>query len=450
MSVAARSAVLAALVACFAAGAAEAVVLHEFGIGAGLALPVGAAAVVVVMRRPIAGAQLALLAVPLEYLSLRLGGEAGLSPTELLLLLTTVAALVSWSLTGVRPRVPGVLAAAAAVCVLIAFGFAVAADKVIVAKILVMWSAFVVVAVLVANAEVRDLARLMACLAIAGGIAGFVAVAGGTDQSLVAGGLIATNRAQAGFAQPNVLGFFLVLAIPSAVVHTVHGPTLQRAAMGLMAVGALWGLMLSLSRTSLVGAAVGLAVLLLWPAFRRWALVGVAALFVFVVLNAEAVQESEQLSVVTQRLATLGRQDVVERDPRLQIYATTPSIIAESPLLGVGAGNYSVAAKRYGVLDHEDSPFDHAHNVPLTIAAEIGIPGLIAFVVFAVMLAGLVRRALLARGDPEVGPLLLAIAAALIGSLVTCLGDYPPRTNAIAATFMILIGALWGLLRARS
>src|SRR4051812_42269173 len=152
--------------------------MDRIGPMAGLALPVGAAVAATIGRRPILGVQLAVLAVPLEFFSLRVGGETGLSATEMLLLVSAGAALVHWSLTVARPHVPPVLRAATATCVLIALGFGAAQDTLIVTKILVMWTAFTIVAVLVANASERDLARLMMCVAVAGGAAGFVAVAG--------------------------------------------------------------------------------------------------------------------------------------------------------------------------------------------------------------------------------------------------------------------------------
>ena len=353
MSLAARSAVLVALLACFAAGAAVVVVMDVAGPMAGLALPVAAAVAAVVGVRPILGVQLAVLAVPLEFFSLRVGGETGLSPTEMLLLVSAGATLVRWSVTVARPQVPMVLRAATATCVLIALGYGVAEDTLIVTKILVMWSAFVIAAVLVANSDEREITRLMFCVAIAGGIAGFVAVAGGSNQSLVEGGLIATNRAQASFAQPNVLGFFLVLAIPAAVVLAVRGRGVTRAFMALMAAGAVWGLMLSLSRTSLIGTFLALGILLLWPDFRRWPPSALAALAMFALFELAG---ARAVAADLGRHAAAGHarpQTTVESDPRLEMWKTTPKIIAANPLLGVGAGNYSVAAKRYGAARRE-------------------------------------------------------------------------------------------------
>jgi O-antigen ligase len=448
VTLATRSAILAALVVCAAAGAADALIMQRAGVAAGLALPVGAAVAVLVGRTPILGVELALLAVPLEFFSLRLGGAAGVSPTEMLLLLTAACALIRWTLAARTPRMPAPLRALACLCIVIVPGYLVAEDSLVVTKILVMWSAFVVVGVLVAAAPARDVERIMVCLGLAGGIAGLVAIAGGADQSLQEGGLIATGRAQAGFAQPNVLGFFLVLAIPAATVLSLRGRLVVRLLMGAMAIAGLVGLMLTLSRTSLVGTAVGFAVLTLIPEFRRIAAVAIAALAVFTLANFQALQESQQVAVVTHRLATLGRSQAVGSDPRLQIYRKTPAMIADHPVFGVGAGNYSLAARRYGILDPENQPYDHAHNVPLTIVAELGVLGLAALVWFVFALGRLLVRAIAARGDPAYGPLLLAIAAGMLGSVVTSAGDYPPRTNAIAATFIVLVGALVTFVRA--
>ena len=62
----------------------------------------------VVGVRPIVGVQLALLAVPLEFFSLRVG-TCGLSPTEMLMLLTAGCALLHWSVGGRSHRSRGSL-----------------------------------------------------------------------------------------------------------------------------------------------------------------------------------------------------------------------------------------------------------------------------------------------------------------------------------------------------
>jgi O-antigen ligase len=114
-------------------------------------------------------------------------------------------------------------------------------------------------------------------------------------------------------------------------------------------------------------------------------------------------------------------------------------------VFGVGAGNFSFASVPYGLIDEGSLPYEHAHNVPLTIATELGIPGLLAFFWLAWAVTRLALRAVRRRGDPELGPLGLSVAAAIAAVTVTSLGDYPPRTNAIAATFIVLVGVLVAL-----
>jgi O-antigen ligase len=444
----ARTALAAALAGCAAAGLLQVFLAAEVGILAALLLPVAAAVAVVVWQRPVVGVQLALLAVPLEFFSVRIGGDTGLSATELLMLLSAACAVVHWTLQG-RPWIPGSLQALAAICVAVAFSVVAAQDEGIVGKIVLMWSAFTVVGILVANAEPADVRRLLACLAIGGGIAGLVAVAGGTDQSLVGGGTIATNRAQAGFTQPNVLAFFLVMAVPAAVGLTAGRSLGGRIFYLALAAAAVWGLMLTLSRTGLIGTAVALCILLLWPGFRRVAVVALAALLVFSLFNLDTIAESRQASVVGERLATLGRSETVQEDPRFEIYERTQAMIADHPLVGVGAGNFSLVAERYGIRDEEGDPFDHAHDVPLTIAAELGILGLLALAWLVAAIGRDAWRAVRRRRDPQTGVLGLAVAAAFAAVAIPSLGDYPPRTNAIAATFFVLVGLLAALARPR-
>jgi O-antigen ligase len=447
MTAGARTLLLAALMACCAAAAAQVLVMARSGPAAGFALPVAVLVGVLVLRRPILGVQLAFLAVPLEYFSLKLGALAGLSLSELLLLLGAAATLVNWAFDGRMPPVPPALRALALICLVIALGFAVAQDTVIVTKVLVMWSAFTVVGILLANSPPPEVRRTMVCLAIAGGLVAGIAIAAGGTQTLVGGGEIVTNRAQASFSQPNVLGFFLVMTTPLAIVLATQGAWPFRAAMAVAAALSIGGLMLSLSRTSLLGTALGFGVLLLWPPFRRLAFVALSLLLVFALFNAKALEQSHQVSVVTSRLGTLTHSSTVQTDPRIQIYRAVPSIFAAHPLLGVGEGNFSLASRPYGLRDLDGLPYDHAHNVVLTIAAELGAAGLLALLWLFAAVGRLVWRAIQARGAPGIGALGLALSAAMVGNIITSLGDYPPRTNVIAAAFVVEIGMLAALAR---
>jgi O-antigen ligase len=207
----------------------------------------------------------------------------------------------------------------------------------------------------------------------------------------------------------------------------------------------VWALMLSLSRTSLVGTALGLLLLLLWPPFRRIAVIALAALVLFSLFNAKALEQSNQISVLSGRLETLARGNTVQQDPRWDIYRTATQIIGDHPVLGIGAGNFPLVSPRYGLLAHGGLPYRHAHDIVLTFGAELGFVGIFALLWLAVALGRLCWRAIEARGDPRVGLLALGLVAAMAGVVITNLGDYPPRTNVIAALFVIEVGALAGL-----
>jgi O-antigen ligase len=444
MTIAARATLAAAILAAVLAGALQALVAARVGLAGAVALPVAIAVAAAVVDRPIRGAQLAVLAIPFGSFSV-----ASLSPTELLLLLTAAVALSRWALESRGPAVPGPLRALLALCLAVTLSAAVAADVGIVVRILLMWLAIAVVGILVAQASGDELWGVVGCIAIAGGVAGAMAIGGGTAQTLSAGGNLATNRAQGGFSQPNVLGFFLVMAVPAALVRSARGRPLVRIAFLVVAAVAFWALLLTLSRTSLVGAAIGMLVLLSWPPFRRVATVGLAVLAIFSVVNLHAIESSHEVSVVSARLATLGTSRTVGDDPRSRIWSATLQMIADHPVLGVGEGNFPQASLAYPVGGLELGAFDHAHDVPLTIAAEVGIPGILALGWLVVTLARLVGRALRRRGDPQLDLLAVGAAAALTGMIVPSLGDYPPRTNEVMAALVVLIAVLAGADRLR-
>lgn len=442
MSLAGRTLLLTALLACFVAAALDTLLIYQLGVPAGLGLTLFVVVAILIAGRPVLGVQLALLAVPLEALSFDLGGVAGLSPVEILLLLTACLALGRWVLEGRIPTVPPALRALAAICVVVGLSVTVAVDQVAVTKVLLMWTAFTVVGILVAESSEVELRRILVCIAVAGGVVGAIAVSGVGSQSLVGGGAVATGRAQGGFSQPNVLGFFLAISIPVALVQTADGPLGRRMIMGVLVVFGVWGLMLSLSRTSLVGTALGVLLLLLWPPFRRIAVVVLTALALFALFNAKALQASNQISVLSGRLETLTRSNAVQSDPRWDIYRTATKIIGDHPWLGIGEGNFPVVSPGYGLQAHGGLPYQHAHDIVLTFGAELGLLGILALAWLAFAVARLAWIAIQARADPRFGLLGLGLVAAMAGVVLTNLGDYPPRTNVIAATFVIEVGVL--------
>jgi O-antigen ligase len=404
-----------------------------------LAALISAGVVVAVMWQPMVGVYLGLLAIPLELLSFRVGGSFGLSPSELLFLLTAAATafhVAARSRTITPSPVFGWFLALLLVGLL---GLTFAEDTFVILRIVLMWSAFLMVAALVSSGTPQELERVLRAVGLTGGIVGLVALATTGDQQLMAGGVIASNRAEATFAHPNVLAFCLQMAIPVALVTGMRARGLMKIVLLAAAAIAVAGLMLTLSRGGIVGAGISLAVLLAWAPFRRWAGAILLVLSLFALANIGSLHDSSA-SLVAQRLGTLNSEGIRD-NPRTKIWRATPDIIADYPFLGTGMGNFGEVSPRYGIRDLGGFAYDHAHNIVLTFAAETGLIGVFLFLgfVFAVARAGM--RALRAGDWPGFAPA-LAVAASLVGLFVTSLGEYPPRTNVIMALIMVLVGSL--------
>lgn len=428
--------------------AAVTLTAYRAGPAVALALPVAAAVVALVFWRPMYGVYAAVLAVPLELLNLRLGGDAGLSPSEGLLLITAASAVMHFVAGKARPWGPPYVWFTAFV-IITSLGILFADDTFIVAKIVLMWTAFMLASLLVASGSREDILRVLGCIALTGGVVGVIAATGTSDQTLVAGGTIATNRAEGTFAHPNVLAFCVILAAPVALALALEARLLVlKIVFAIAGALALAGLMLSLSRSGLVGGGVSLAVMLAWPRFRRYAFGLIILVAVFATFNLSSLQDSTELSLVGKRIGTLQSSAVGGHDPRFEIWRETPNIIIAHPYLGVGEGNFSKISPQYGLRDVGGEPYDHAHDLGLTIAAETGLIGLFVFGGFLVSVTRAGISALRGR-HPDTFPAALAVVAALTGLFVTSLGEYPPRTNVIMALILLEVGALVGLSRLR-
>jgi hypothetical protein len=147
--------------------------------------------------------------------------------------------------------------------------------------------------------------------------------------------------------------------------------------------------------------------------------------------------------------ASFVRARLLDRDPtfrgggfRQQFNATSARMIAARPLAGLGIGQYYSSsplflspelALSYGV--------ENAHNFYLQMAAELGIPGLLLFLVWigAGMAAPIkaIGRSLDAR--------LIGASAGALALLGTCLTGHPLLVHEVAFPFWIQLGLAVGL-----
>ena len=421
-------------------------VVYQFSLAAGVLLAVGGVVLVAVLARPLIGVYLALLAMPLEQIGLQ-AGTADVTPAKLLLVFTGMAAAAHF-VYGVRQARAHLALIAFGVLVLFGLlGLTVTEDPLTTIKILGQWGAYLFVALYIATCDAAQLRRVLICLALAAGVMGALALTTFGDQRIVAGGQAALGRARAGFNHPANLAFFLVLAMAPALALAFRARPALRVPMGAAGLLCIAGIMLSLTRGAIIGAAAALLVMLLWGEFRRVALALLAVLMVFGAFNLRAIERAPETRVIAERLSTITEAQPSQDNLRLKIWEKTPRMVADHPIFGVGAGNFVNVSPRYNVVDVWGLPFLHGHNVLLTIAAEFGLIGLALFLWFAgAVLYEAARVVLRHRGRPSF-PYALALAASLAGLFVNGLTDYPPGTLVIMGTLMIVVGTFLGYVR---
>lgn len=411
----------------------------------------GVGAVLLAYTRPLLALLAAIALVPLEVFAIPLGG-IGLSPSEMLFVVTALVWAVSRLAAGRAPWVSSPVSWPLLLLWLAALpGLAVAQQPDGVLRFMLFWGCFLLLFALIASEADRDSIRtLLFGLAVVGAIVAAAAVVGsaGTQQELSATGDVATGRARGAFGSPNILGTFLAMTLPLAVLAALEGRW-RRAPLAIAAVGLIFAaLALSLSRGGIFAAAGALLMMLAWPPVRRLATVGVVLLVGVTVVNANPLGDVRQVQVVLDRVQSVRLQSASSTDQRTLIYSETPRMIEDHLLTGVGALNYPNVAPRYGIVEpRSGATFEHAHNIALTIGAELGLIGVIALAWLLVALVRLVPR-VCGRGAGAGRGIGLAVTGGLLAVALQGVIDFTLRSNVIAAVTFVLLGAFAALARA--
>ena len=166
------------------------------------------------------------------------------------------------------------------------------------------------------------------------------------------------------------------------------------------------GLVLTLSQSSFAALLVGLAVLaaLTWDA-RRVGLIA-AVLAVFAVGGALAAGAFDLSSPGSARKSTSGRSDLISGGVRL---------FRDQPLQGHGSGSFAREYRRSENVSAERAT-SASHTIPVTVAAEQGIIGLLAYL--ALLGFALVRLLRGARRATERAAIAAAFCALVTHTLM--------------------------------
>jgi putative inorganic carbon (HCO3(-)) transporter len=230
------------------------------------------------------------------------------------------------------------------------------------------------------------------------------------------------------FLDPDIFGRYLALVMVLLAVGLIYRRARRDQLTTVAVLAVLWAcLVLTLSRSSLAALLVGMAVLaaLRWRPSRA---IIVAA--VIVVLGAGAIAVSPTTFGLNQGIngATSGRGGLVSGGL---------SLFGDRPIQGYGSGSFS---EEYGTHHrHTASTLTASHTIPVTVAAEQGLIGELAYVAFVlVAFAALLRGA---RGDPVRSAIAAAFIALVFDTLLYADFLEDPTTWVLLGTGVVLARA---------
>jgi len=251
-----------------------------------------------------------------------------------------------------------------------------------------------------------------------------------------------TWRIYGPFFNPNLLAGYLLLALPVAVAVVWWNRTqadfqdrsLLTIAAGFVIVLMSVALLLTGSKGGLLAAAVVIIVLAftlprpgtrLAGRVRRLAVIVLGAVLV-VALLAPPIRVRVLSAFTTQRRSAAFRY---------YTWKTTTQMIRQRPLLGFGPGSYEYVQPQFAIAGFTRT----AHQTPLQIAAETGLPSLVLLLVaLSAIVIELCSR--INRAPPGQRLLAAAALAAFAGFWVHNLIDYSWYVPAVGVTVWMLVG----------
>jgi O-antigen ligase len=212
------------------------------------------------------------------------------------------------------------------------------------------------------------------------------------------------------FFDPNIYGRFLAIVMVLLVAWLIWARRTRDVIAGAIVLAILWGgLVLTLSQSSFASLLVGLAVLggMRWSAKKAAALAAVVVLvgvaFVAIAPGAIRLDLGDSKSANS---ATSGRYDLISGGVGL---------FADKPLEGWGSGSFPRQYRRHEHVSAERAT-SASHTIPITVAAEQGAIGLVAYL--AVLACALWRLFRGARSLPARAGVAAAFAALLAHTMM--------------------------------
>jgi len=404
-------------------------------------LPLAALALLWSFRRPLGAAALIPASLPFGFLSL----PGGLQAIQVALLLV-IGIVVAHRLARGQSALPspvggGWLALMLGLVVLAVPGAtdrAVAVNQVISALL----GGLVIFALVGACESVADVRRMVTLLLVGGLVVCAWALPQASSVSATAGGVIVAG-ARGIFSEHNQFGAFSTTVLMLALGALLGARSwLGRLATALVALVALVAVGLALSRGAYLGTALGgLVLIVLLPRIRRAALLsGVSVVAVLSVAVALAPRGS-QLALVGARLGSFTDPGANPTDDRPSIWAEALRQIRLNPWTGSGPANFPVVAAQ----SNSQITFgrvEHAHDVPLTVAAEVGLPAAAVLILLTLLWTRVAAHTVAQITDRRDQAVVAGVAAALAAFVAEGLLDTTLRSSYLLALLCTCTGLL--------
>lgn len=241
------------------------------------------------------------------------------------------------------------------------------------------------------------------------------------------------GRVVSTFANPNVLGEYLILVIPITVALAITAKSVkERFAFACGAAFDVFCLVLTWSRGAWLGFAVSTVVFLLL-ADKRCMTAGILLLPPVAV----AISLSDS---VTNRIASIFTHSDTSSSYRIGIWKGVWKMLSDvSPYgIGIGEGAFATMYPSYALRGIETAP--HSHSLYLQILTELGISGAVMFIIFVFILVQMNLSHITSPDSQNSKITEVGIFCGLVAFLVQGVTDYVWYNYRIFLMFWIVVG----------
>ncbi|SCM80762.1 Lipid A core-O-antigen ligase [uncultured Sporomusa sp.] len=228
---------------------------------------------------------------------------------------------------------------------------------------------------------------------------------------------------------PNLLAGFLVVVMSLAVGLGLHTESMPGKLL-LFALAAVFGACLVLTYSRGAWLSVLAVAAICAHLYNR------KVLWLFLIIPLIAFFGHD---AVMERLLSVLNPTDTSSTLRIALWESTLAMIMDKPLLGIGWGAYWQVYPEYDFfLNNPDARIVHAHNMYLHIAAEIGIPGLLAFLAIIFGHAKKAVDILSKTNNRMIAGIIFGVMAAVLGLVLNGFTDYIMFNVQLSMLFWLL------------